>query len=193
MISVSDRSETDVLNGPSVAALLTKHERAIRGFLGRRSGSQVLQRTTLDDLFQETAAVAIRKADAFQYRDEAAFLAWIHAIARNVVLGSLSDQRRRPAPLRIKGAASTGVGVREADLSLSSRTPSSVAAGRENGRALKEAIAELPEHYQRAITLYKLEGCSLDEVARQMTRTKGATCRLIARAMEKLRGLLPRE
>jgi DNA-directed RNA polymerase specialized sigma subunit len=43
------------------------------------------------------------------------------------------------------------------------------------------------------ITLYKLEGRTLNDVAEHMMRSKGATCRLIARAMEKLRSLLPDE
>ncbi len=178
---------------PTLVELLTKHEKLIRRFLGRRSGPYVLRRTTLDDLFQETVAVAIRRSALFEYRDEATFLTWVNAIARNVVLRSLADQRRRLQPTRIKGVASTGVGVRETEISSASRTPSSMVAGRESRWALDCAISKLPEHYRRVIALYKLEGRSLDEVAQQMDRSKNATCRLIARAMQRLRTLLPGE
>jgi DNA-directed RNA polymerase specialized sigma24 family protein len=45
----------------------------------------------------------------------------------------------------------------------------------------------LPAHYRKVIMLYRIEQRPLAEVAAEMGRTKGATCRLIARAMEMLR------
>jgi RNA polymerase sigma factor (sigma-70 family) len=176
-----------------MAAWITQHETTIRRFLGKRSGPRVLQRTTLDDLFQETVTVAMRRATCCEAEDDSGFLLWIHSIARHVVLGSLSDQRFRPSHLRIKGAHSTGIGVREGDLSTGRRTPSSVAAGHENRDAVQQALAELPPQYQRVISLYRLEGLSLQEVSERMGRSKGATCRLFARAMERLTAILVRK
>ena len=65
-----------------------------------------------------------------------------------------------------------------------------MAAGREREIALHDAIGKLPEHYRRVLTLYKLEERPLTEVAARMERSKGATCRLIARAIGQLRDTL---
>jgi RNA polymerase sigma factor (sigma-70 family) len=95
--------------------------------------------------------------------------------------------RREPYTIRIKRAQSTGVGVRESELTPGGRTPSSLAAAQELETALRAAIRRLPPDYHRVITLYKIKERPLGEVAALMHRTKGATCRLIARAVEQLR------
>ncbi len=91
---------------------------------------------------------------------------------------------------RIKGAESTGVGINESHLGCGGRTPMSSAASRERKAALRVAIDRLPEDHRRVVTLYRLEERSLSEVAELMGRTKGATCRLLARAVTKLRKLM---
>ncbi len=57
----------------------------------------------------------------------------------------------------------------------------------ERKKVLSDAIETLPEDYRRVLTLYKLQELPLDLVTEKMRRTKGATCQLIARAMNLLR------
>jgi RNA polymerase sigma factor (sigma-70 family) len=57
----------------------------------------------------------------------------------------------------------------------------------EAAKRLQVAINSLPEDYRRVIILYKIEERSLPEVAAEMGRSKVATCRLVARALSKLR------
>lgn len=174
----------------SVGRLLLKHENSIRRFISRRSGPQVLKRTTLDDLYQQTVAAAMASAGSFVFRGDASFISWIHTIVRRVIHKMLDQRSRKPLVMRIKGAQSTGVGVAESELGDGGRTPSSMVARNERETNLRSAIKALPDHYQRVITLYKLEQRPLAEVAKAMGRTKGATCRLMARAIEQLRSHL---
>lgn len=170
--------------------LINTHESHIRRFLQRRSGPRVLKRATLDDLYQETVAAALASARSFVFRDDRSFLAWISTIARRVIARSVGDPAREARTVRIRRAESSGVGTPEAELLFRGRTPSSLAAAHERHDDLGEAIGKLPEHYRRVLTLYKLEERALAEVAQDMGRTKGATCRLIARAINELREIL---
>ena len=173
-----------------VERLIAKYQRQIRGIISRRSGPQVLQRTTLDDLYQETVARAIASAPTFVYDGDSRFLVWIGTIARRVVGRALNRQNKRIHIVRIKRSRSTGVGVVDAELPSGRRTPSSVAAGNERSAMLDRAIATLPDHYQQVIRLYKLEQRPIEEVAAEVGRSKGATCALIFRALKQLRAAL---
>ena len=184
-------NQEESANSQFVQRLLDRHARAIRKFIGRRSGPELLKRTTVDDLFQETVATVIQSADNFVFVDNSRFLCWVYTIARRVMARSLSSARNGPNTIRICRASSSGGGVPEAELMAHTRTPSSMAATRERKTALVRAMQLLPAHYRKVITLYKIEQRPLAEVAAEMNRTKGATCRLIARAMEMLRKGMP--
>ncbi len=177
----------DKTPSPTVEELLTLHRGQIRTFLTRRSGPAVLRRTTVDDLFQETAKAAMSSADSFTYQDDARFLSWITTIARRVISQSLRGPKGAGPFLRIRRSGSTGTGVGQSNLLSLVGTPSSAAAGRERMTALYAAMSKLPEHYQEVLRLYKLEERPLGEVAEHLGKTKGATCRLLARATEALR------
>lgn len=166
--------------------LVTRHEIQIRRFISRRSGPAVLRRTTVEDLHQETVEIALESANSFVFSDDARFLGWISTIARRVIARSLRPRRREPTMVRLKRAESTGVGVPESALQAGTRTPSSVVAGAERTAALSKALQTLPPHYRLVIRLYKLEERPLAEVAARMGRSKGATGRLLRRALEAL-------
>lgn len=177
----------------TVEQLLSQHKEQIRRFIGRRSGSAVLQRTTIDDLYQETAIAALASAETFEYAGDASFISWVSTIARRVISHSLRGPQGRLSPLRIRGVFSSGIGVSEANLYAPNRTPSSAVAGGERSDSLVKAIGELPAHYRTVLRLYGIDELPLAEVAARMNLTKGATCRLIARAMAMLRERLGEE
>ena len=177
-------------NTQLIEHLISKHERLVKRLIARRSGFQVLKRSTLEDLYQETVAGAIAGAETFVFHDDRSFMAWISTIARRVIARSVGDPRRAMRTTRIKGAESTGIGINESHLGCGGRTPMSSAASRERKAALREAIDRLPEDHRLVVTLYRLQERSLPEVAELMDRTKGATCRLLARAVTKLRKLM---
>jgi RNA polymerase sigma-70 factor (ECF subfamily) len=167
--------------------LVSKHQNTIRRFISKRSGPEVLKHTTIEDIYQEAVAEALASAETFEFADDAGFVAWMGTISRRIIARSVARRRNEPAIMRIKGAQSSGAGVLEGHLPLHGRTPSSHVAQHERRNALSVAIQGLPEDYQRVLTLYKIEELPLDEVARRMGRSKGAVCRLVARAVVKLR------
>jgi len=175
---------------PSLPELVIFHSETIRKILTRRSGSAVLKRTTVEDLYQETISAALASASTFCYRDDSSFFSWMETIARRVIARQLGSRHSAFDPMRIRRDASTGIGIPEGQIFAAGRSPSSSAAVRESESALQRALEKLPDHYRRAIVYYEIEELPLAEVALRMKRTKGATCRILARAREKLHQLL---
>lgn len=169
-----------------ISQLIEKHKHSIRQFIIRRSGSAVLKKSSIDDIYQDSITAALSSAHTFIFVGERQFLGWIFTIVRRIISRTLG---RDPEPniIRIKQQASTGVGITENILRSTSRTPSSAVAERERKHKLAAALDTLPEHYQKVIKLYKLENHTLDDVSRVMDRSKGATARLIGRALDALR------
>jgi RNA polymerase sigma factor (sigma-70 family) len=167
--------------------LITRHEPWIRQFIARRSGPEVLRWTTVDDLYQETIATALDSSQLLVFGDDRRFQAWIGVIAARVVGRSLRDRERRAMTIRLKRGESSSVGFPETRVFANIPTPSSVAACSERSRAVRQAIESLPERYGKVLALYKLEEKPLDDVAAVMGSTRGATARLIARALRLLR------
>lgn len=65
--------------------------------------------------------------------------------------------------------------------------PEQVAAGRESGRRLRRALAELPRVFREAVVLRDLEGLAYEEIA-EVTGVRIGTVRSrIARGRERLR------
>ena len=182
MVEHNPTSDSSLL----VRRLVTKHETQIRRFISSRSGPTVLRRTTVEDVHQETVEIALESASSFVFVDDARFLGWISTIARRVIARSLRPRRREPTVVRLKREESSGIGVPETALQAGTRTPSSVVAGDERTAALLNALLTLPPHYRLAIRLYKLEERPLAEVAATMGRSKGATGRLLQRALKAL-------
>lgn len=167
-----------------MAKRLSDHQGSIRRFIRTRSGRHVLRETTVDDLYQETVLIAMSKAEEFVHGDEASFVTWCFGIARNLISTSLRRQKRFAGNRRIREAGSTGPGVTESKLGFAGRTPSSLVALGEYSVALRSAIEELPEHYQEALILHRLEERPMTEVAEGLGRSRAATCRLIHRAID---------
>jgi len=183
---VADPCQSETVS-PTVAALLAKHERTIRRYVSRRSGPFVLGRATVEDIFQETAAVAVSNAGAFVFESDGRFLSWVFLIVRRVISGMFRFYKVRGNTRRIKGLYSTGSGVQEDEMEGHLRTPSSLVAQDERTVALRNAIASLPPIDREVVTLCKIEQLTLAEVAARIGRSQGQTCRIAADAMKSLR------
>lgn len=166
--------------------LIAQHQLVLKRFITRRSGPKVLQKTTVDDLFQELVAQAIAHADRVSFVDDAHFLAWMQQILRGIIGKTLRTHGIRQPILRIRNVGSSGPGVATEALFAGQQSPSSLAATHEGTRRLRRAIEDLPSDYRRALSLYKLESRTLDDVAMILQRSKGATSKLIARSLAML-------
>ncbi|HEY4359543.1 MAG TPA: RNA polymerase sigma factor [Bryobacteraceae bacterium] len=135
--------------------------------------SQVASREHADDLLQETWLRIHRVRHS--YRPGEPVLPWIYTIARRV---RVDGYRRR---LRIK--------THEADMEVLPKRPVA-AEGRGWLPAFDTLVAALPESQREVVTMLKVGGLSLEEVARSTASTIGAVKQKAHRAYAKLRKLL---
>jgi RNA polymerase sigma-70 factor (ECF subfamily) len=132
-------------------------------------------RTDADDMLQDLWLRIHRVRHT--YRPGQPLLPWVYAIAHRVRI----DTYRRRCRL------SREIGV---------DTLPEPAAREENQNSLltfDELLATLPEGQREVLTMLKVGGLSLDEVARATSSTIGAVKQKAHRAYERLRSLLSRE
>ena len=110
------------------------------------------------------------------YRPGEPLLPWVYAIARRVRVDSY--RRRRRASRELAMSVIPEPGVRPTS---SFETPN-----------FRELVASLPASQQQVLTLLKVEGLSVDEVAKLTASTAGAVKQRAHRAYERLRALLVR-
>jgi len=109
------------------------------------------------------------------YRPGEALLPWIYAIARRV---RVDDYRKRHR----MASRETGIDVRP-ETSVNRDERSCLPR-------LEELVAALPESQREVVTMLKVDGLSIEEVARATSSTVGAVKRKVHRAYERLRKLL---
>lgn len=112
------------------------------------------------------------------WRSSEPLLPWIYAIARRVRVDSYRKRRR--------------VGAREVATDVLPDPPAAPADPRD-GPPFEELIAALPASQKEVLTLLKVNGLSVEEVARATSSTVGAVKQKAHRAYERLRALLAEE
>src|SRR5258708_20687250 len=138
--------------------------------------SQVANREQADDLLQETWLRIHRVRHT--YRPGAPVLPWIYAIARRVRV----DGYRRTRRITLHEIAMEVLPERSAQ-----------AEARNPGPAFDTLVAALPEAQRGVVTMLKVGGLTLEEVARATSSTVGAVKQKAHRAYERLRDLLQSE
>ena len=148
------------------------------------------------DVVQETYLEAHRDFAQFRGGSVAELVGWL----RQILARNLSNQirrfrgtRRRDVRLE-RGIAngiehsSEGLG---AYLVAAGNSPSQAATQHEAGVILAEALGRLPADYREVLILRNLEELTFPEVAVRMDRSVDSVRKLWARALARLRGLLP--
>jgi RNA polymerase sigma-70 factor (ECF subfamily) len=135
--------------------------------------SQVASRQQADDLLQETWLRIHRVRHT--YRPGEPVLPWIYAIARRVRV----DGYRRTRRITLREIAMNALPERLAE-----------AEPRNPGPAFDTLVGALPEAQREVVTMLKVGGLSLEEVARATSSTVGAVKQKAHRAYERLRKLL---
>ncbi len=135
--------------------------------------SQVASREQADDLLQETWLRIHRVRHT--YRPGEPVLPWVYAIARRVRI----DGYRRTMRITMHETAMEVMPERSAPVESRNSLP-----------AFDTLVAALPEGQREVLTMLKVGGLSLDEVARATSSTVGAVKQKAHRAYEKLRKLL---
>jgi RNA polymerase sigma-70 factor (ECF subfamily) len=138
--------------------------------------SQAASREQADDLLQETWLRIHRVRHT--YRPGEPVLPWIYAIARRVRVDGYRRTRR--------------ITLHEIAMELLPERPSR-AETRNPGPAFDTLVAALPETQREVVTMLKVGGLTLEEVARATSSTVGAVKQKAHRAYERLRDLLQSE
>ena len=148
---------------------------ALSPALFRFLAGQLGDRNEADDMLQE-AWLRIHRV-RHTYRAGEPVLPWVFAIARRVRIDNYRKRRR--------------IGMHETAVE---RLPEAAAgtAPQPRGPGLPAMLAALPEGQREVIVLLKVEGLSLEEVARATSSTVGAVKQKAHRAYEKLRALVAR-
>lgn len=135
--------------------------------------SQVSSREQAEDLLQETWLRIHRVRHT--YRPGEPVLPWVYAIARRVRVDAYRRMRR--------------ISTHETVMNILPENPEQP----ESGKALPDLrtlLAALPEGQREVVTMLKVGGLSLEEVARATSSTVGAVKQKAHRAYEGLRKLL---
>jgi RNA polymerase sigma-70 factor (ECF subfamily) len=146
------------------------------------------------DMVQQTLLEAHRKRAQFRGGSEAEMAGWL----RQLLAFNLADAaraagraKRDVARERSLEAALDASSARLGALLVADQSTPSRAAGRhEDAVLLARALARLPEHQRQALILRHCQGCSLDEISRQLGRTPAAVAGLLKRGLHQLRVLL---
>jgi RNA polymerase sigma-70 factor (ECF subfamily) len=133
--------------------------------------SQVANREQADDLLQE-AWLRIHRV-RHTYRPGEPVLPWIYAIARRVRVDGYRRTRR--------------ITLHEIAMEV---LPEVQAEARNPGPTFDTLVAALPEAQREVVTMLKVGGLTLDEVACATSSTVGAVKQKAHRAYERLRKLL---
>ena len=135
--------------------------------------SQPANRECADDLLQDTWLRIHRVRHT--YRPGEPVLPWVYAIARRVSVDGYRKSRRIMAHETVVDSLP--------ELPAQSEQPNMLPP-------FEELVAALPPAQQEVITMLKVGGLSLEEVARATSSTVGAVKQKAHRAYERLRNLL---
>jgi RNA polymerase sigma factor (sigma-70 family) len=152
-------------------SLFQRHARPVSGYLARLTGSPAVA----EDLTQQTFLSLVRARGRFQ--EGARVRPWLYAIATNAARDW--RRRKRPEDLTARG---------ELPATVAAETPAPRDAGLE--RAVRRALAELPEGQRIPIMLHRFEGMSFAEIAEALGLTETAVKVRAHRGYARLRELL---
>ncbi|HQR09476.1 MAG TPA: RNA polymerase sigma factor [Gemmatales bacterium] len=152
--------------------LVEKHQAAVRRYLAWRLGGCV---ATLDDLAQESWLIAARSLRKFA-PSRGTFQHWLFGIAANVCRNHLRSRRRskqRPLP--------------------DGHEPSEKKAEDQQAERVADALAELPDHYERLLRTKYFEGASVECIAESEKQSAKAIESLLTRARTAFRELYEKD
>ena len=189
-----DKHVFDAAEAEFLERLRSGEPEAFDNLITRYSGDiyAVLYRITEDaddaaDLTQETFLSALRSVRNF--RGESELKTWLTRIAINHSRNRFRWWKRRKKDATVSLDAPIGESETSFSDSIAGDGESAEDAllRHERETALRNALAQLPEHYREAIVLCDLEGYSYEEIAAALEINLGTVKSRIARGREELR------
>jgi RNA polymerase sigma factor (sigma-70 family) len=160
-------------DGKAFATLMERHGPMVLGVCRR-----ILQAPQdIEDAFQGTFLVLVRKADAIGRRELLGN--WLYGVAYRIAIRARANAAKRRAHERRSAAAVA-------------TEPTHELIWRDLRPVLDDEVSRLPEKYRVPIVLCYLEGKTLEETARYLGCPKGTIATRLTRARERLRRRLRR-
>ena len=173
-------------NAGAFETLVEKHQTRLVSLLNQMVGN----RSQAEDLAQEVFMRVYRARE--RYIPAAKFTTWLYTITQNVASNSLRKSSRRKE-VNLTNSPSGAVPTRPLDSLAKDRSslmPTRLAAQKEMGQIIEDAVQSLGERQRMAMLLSKYEGMSYQEIATTMELTTQAVKSLLSRARANLRELL---
>jgi RNA polymerase sigma-70 factor (ECF subfamily) len=146
------------------------------------------------DLVQQTLLEAHEKRGGFTGETSAEFAGWLRtALAHNiadVTRGRTRAKRDYRLERSLEALLEESSARMESPLAYDDPSPSEQAVHAEQMNDLSDAIAQLPADQGEAVVLHHLRGLTLEEVARQMGRTRAAVAGLYRRGVKRIGKLM---
>lgn len=135
------------------------------------------------DISSEVALIAHQNREQGTGESEAAFLAWLHEVTRNVVRNW--SRREGTAARRALGSLDDeNFGVER--IPSDSRAPETDLLVQERMAVVRDAISELPLIYQQVVWLFYIEELSVKRIAGRLGIKKGTVKSRLYHAREQL-------
>ena len=172
-------------------ALFAQARPRLQRLLLPQASTFLLQQTELDDLVQEACVEAVRLLPTFEYQGKDSFFRWLSALAihrlQNLRRTMHADKRDPKRQQHIAGPGTEITASRVAEPGQLAPGPGTLAASDEGIDHLFAALRELSGVDREIITLARIDGLSLGEIAERTGRTRNAVALLLSRALRKLR------
>jgi RNA polymerase sigma-70 factor (ECF subfamily) len=146
----------------------------------------------VEDVLQEAFLDAFEAIGTAKAESGQSFYSWLVAIVEHRMLDLIRAARTAKrgggwSPLDAQSASMVGM---LQQVAVTSRTPSSSAAGHEAISAVESALELLPEDYRKAVRMRYVDGLTVAEAAARMGRTEAAVEMLCHRALKQLATLM---
>lgn len=169
-------------------ALLRMYLPELQGYVRLHTNRALRARESTTDILQSTCREVLGHLDRCEFRGQARFRSWLYTITLNKIR---QKGRHHFAEKRRPDMEEGGVDLsRLADVYGKVASPSGAAIHSEQVERLEAAFDQMRPEWREVITLSRLVGMSMDEVANQMGRSKDATRSLLGRALVELSKLL---
>ena len=133
-------------------------------------------------MLQETRIIAFARSGDFESRGKGGYRAWLLAIAERKARETLrahAGTSKRAVGREVRGDG----GLLAQEATARGLSPSQSAMGAESRKAVRRAMATLPEDYREVLRLARLECQPIREVAQRMGRSLEAVKKLYGRAL----------
>lgn len=182
-------------DGDALGELLMRFGPQVRGAVASEIGTVWASSLDADDVMQVSYLEAFLQIRNFKPHGIPSFVSWLKQIAQRNLQDAIRGLTRakRPDPRNQLRAAATEESVWNLfDLvGEHSSTPSRAVRREEQKMVLEQCLRRLPPDYELVVRMYDLEEREIEAIAEHLKRTPGAVYMLRARALDRLKEILP--